>query len=118
MPFGTLEITSLILNKNSFELGQTDMCKYLKMIAGYKFVYIQQGNDHNLFCFNGRFWENNDVIFKNCLSTDLYDFLKTILIEVYWNHPEFKNIKSHKGVPYSNGEIYRLTSLANLQSRI
>ena len=83
-----------IMNKNSFELGQTDMCKYLKMIAGYKFVYIQQGNDHNLFCFNGRFWENNDVIFKNCLSTDLYDFLKTILIEVYWNHPEFKNIKS------------------------
>ncbi len=83
-----------IMNKNSFELGQTDMCKYLKMISGYKFVYIQQGNDHKLFCFNGRFWENNDVIFKNCLSTDLYDFLKTILIEVYWNHPEFKNIKT------------------------
>ena len=83
-----------IMNKNSFELGQTDMCKYLKMIAGYKFVYIYSGSIYKLYCFNGKFWENNDVILKNCLSTDLYDFLKTILIEVYWNNAEFNLIKS------------------------
>ena len=27
------------MNKNTFELGQTDMCHYLKLIAGYKFLY-------------------------------------------------------------------------------
>jgi phage/plasmid-associated DNA primase len=83
-----------IMNKNSFELGQTDMCKYLKMISGYKFIYIQQGSIYKLFCFNGRFWENNDVILKKSLSNELYDFLKIILIEVYWNHPEFNSIKA------------------------
>ncbi len=83
-----------IMNKNSFELGQTDMCKYLRMIAGYKFIYIHQGSIYKLYCFNGKFWENNDVLFKNSISTELYDFLKTILIEVYWNHPEFNSLKS------------------------
>jgi hypothetical protein len=28
-----------IMNKNTFELGQTDMCKYIKILVGYKFVY-------------------------------------------------------------------------------
>jgi len=82
-----------IMNKNSFELGQTDLCKYLKMIAGYKFIYIKHGSLYKLYCYNGKYWENNDVIFKNSISTELYDFLKTILVEVYWNHPEFNSLK-------------------------
>lgn len=83
-----------IMNKNSFELGQTDMCKYIKMIAGYKFIYIQQGSIYKLYCFNDKFWETNDVLLKKCISTELYDFLKTILIEVFWNHPDFNSIKT------------------------
>ena len=84
-----------IMNKNTFELGQTDMCQYLKLLAGYKFVYKVYGAAHyKLYCYNGKYWQNDDVIFKHCLTTVLYDFLKMILIEAYWNTKDFNSLKS------------------------
>lgn len=83
-----------IMNKNKFELEQTDFCKYLKIIAGYKFIYKKYGDNYKLYCYNGTYWECDDIILRRCLSTELYDFLKTILIEVYWNHRDFNNLKS------------------------
>jgi len=83
-----------IMSKNSFELGQTDMCKYLKIIAGNNFIYKIVGDNYKLFCFNGKYWETDSILFRQCLSTDLYDFLKNILIEVYWNSKDFVSLKS------------------------
>jgi hypothetical protein len=83
-----------IMNKNTFELGQTDMCKYLKILTGYKFIYKICGSVYKLYCYNGKYWQNDDIIFKKCISTVLYDFLKMILVEVYWNTREFNSLKS------------------------
>jgi len=83
-----------IMSKNTLELGQTDMCKFLKLIAGYKFVYKLIGGNYILYCYNGKYWQTDDVIFKKTVSNDLHDFLKTILIDVYWNSREFPQIKS------------------------
>ncbi len=83
-----------IMSKNSFELGQTDMCKYLKIIAGHNFIYKVVGDNYILFCFNGKYWETDSILFRQCLSTDLYEFLKNILIEVYWNSKDFVSLKS------------------------
>jgi phage/plasmid-associated DNA primase len=83
-----------IMNKNTFELGQTDMCKYLKTLVGYKFIYKKSGSNYKLYCYNGKYWENDDILLKNCISTVLYDFLKMILIEVYWNCKDFSSLKS------------------------
>jgi len=83
-----------IMNKNTFELGQTDFCKYLKIIAGYKFVYKKYGDYYKLYCYNGTNWECDDVLFRQCLSSELYEFLRTILKEVYWNHRDFNSLKS------------------------
>lgn len=83
-----------IMNKNTFELGQTDMCKYLKTLVGYKFIYKKNGSTYKLYCYNGKYWENDDILLKNCISTVLYDFLKMILIEVYWNCKDFGLLKS------------------------
>ncbi len=83
-----------IMNKNSFELGQTDMCKYLKIIAGSNFIYKIIGDNYKLFCYNGKYWETDSILFRQCLSTELYDFLKNILIEVYWNSKDFVSLKS------------------------
>lgn len=83
-----------ILSKNTFELGQTDICQYLKMIAGHKFLYkITGDNVYRLYCFNGQFWQNDDTIMKKCISTELYNFLKMVLIEVYWNSADFAKLK-------------------------
>jgi len=83
-----------IMSKNSFELGQTDMCKYLKIIAGHNFIYKVVGDNYVLFCFNGKYWETDSILFRQCLSTDLYEFLKNILIEVYWNSKDFVSLKA------------------------
>lgn len=83
-----------IISKNEYELGQTDMCKYLKMLAGKKFVYQQNENIFKLYCYNGRYWEQNNNEFRRFLSNELYEFLKRILIEVYWNSRDFHKLKS------------------------
>ncbi len=83
-----------IMNKNSFELGQTDICKYLKIIAGYKFIYKIYKDDYKLYCYNGKYWQTDDIILRKCISSELYNFLKTILIEVYWNTKDFNILKN------------------------
>lgn len=83
-----------IMGRNTLELGPTDICMFLKNIAGYKFIYIKRGEKYLLFCYNGKYWINDDVLIKQCISTELYSFLKTILVEVYWSSLQFKNLKS------------------------
>lgn len=83
-----------IMSKNSFELGQTDMCKYLKIITGNNFIYKIVGDTYKLYCFNGKYWETDSILFRQCLSTELYDFLKSILVEVYWNSKDFNALKN------------------------
>lgn len=83
-----------IMNKNTFELGQTDMCKYLKIIAGHKFLYKKTGDQYKLYCYNGKYWENDDTIMRQCISEELFNFLKMVLIGVYWNSKEFLPLKS------------------------
>ena len=83
-----------LMSKNTFELGQTDFCQYLQMIAGKKFVYKTCGEHYKLFCYNGKYWQNDDIIMKKVISNELYNFLKMILIEIYWNTKEFNVLKS------------------------
>ena len=83
-----------IMSKNTLELGQTDICKYLKNIGGHNFIYKRYGDVLKLYCFNGNYWENNNIVFRQYLSNELYEFLKRILFEVYWNNKEFNNLKT------------------------
>lgn len=79
-----------IMNKNTFDLEQSDMCKYLKMLAGKIFVYIGK----KIYCFNGKIWKQDDILIKSFLSTELYEFLKTILVELYFDHRDFNTMKT------------------------
>ena len=84
-----------IMNKNTFVLDQIDICKFLKIVAGYKFIYKQLSEEnYKLYCYNGNYWQKDKIILRKYISTELYDFLKTLLLEVYWNTREFNLIKS------------------------
>jgi phage/plasmid-associated DNA primase len=78
-----------IMNKNTFELEETDMCKYLKLLVGHKFLYIVKKNNYKLYCYNEKYWQTDDIILRDCISTVLYDFLKMLLTEIYWNTKDF-----------------------------
>mgnify|MGYP001302010903 CR=1 FL=1 len=80
-----------IMNENRFELGPTDICKFIKTFAGNKFIYSK---NFKLFCFNGKFWEQNNIEFRKYISGELYNFLKLVLVECFWNNREFNSLKS------------------------
>ena len=79
------------MNENTFELGPTDICKFIKTFAGNKFIYSK---NFKLFCFNGKFWEQNNIEFRKYISGELYNFLKLVLVECFWNNREFNSLKS------------------------
>lgn len=82
------------INKFPFELEQHDICKYAKLLASNKFISTTNNNLCTLYCFNGKNWESNVATFKNFLSNELFDFLKFILVELYFDHPSFNKCMS------------------------
>jgi phage/plasmid-associated DNA primase len=81
-----------ILNNNSFDLEQYDMCNYVKTIAGHRFKYAIINGRHILYCFDGKLWQKTDILLKNFLSYELYEFLKMILFELYFEHKSFNQM--------------------------
>jgi len=73
-----------IISKNTLQLAPTDICSFIKLLAGNKFFYKIEGEVYKLYCFNGRYWEKDDVIFRSFISNELHEFLKYILVNVYW----------------------------------
>jgi phage/plasmid-associated DNA primase len=83
-----------IINKNAFELEQYDMCNYVKLIAGDRFIYTNTDKIYKLYCFNGKIWINDSILLKQFLSNDLYEFFKMILVELYFEHASFNLMKT------------------------
>jgi hypothetical protein len=62
------------MSKNTLELEPTDMCRFLKTISGYKFIYKKINGKYILYCYNGKFWENDEVLLKKCLSRQIKNY--------------------------------------------
>jgi len=54
---------------------------------------IESGN-YQLYCYNGRYWENDDVLLRIYISTELYEYYKDLCVDVYWNARNFTTLKS------------------------
>jgi phage/plasmid-associated DNA primase len=83
-----------IMNKNTFDLEQSDICKYIKVLAGHKFIYKKIGTSYVLYCYNGKIWETDDILLRSFISNELFEFLRQILMEVYWDSKNFNKIKT------------------------
>ena len=83
-----------IMKKNTFELEQFDMCLYIKLLAENRFFYIKDGDLFKLYCFNGKYWLNDDTLLKQFISTELYDFLKLLVVELYFESQNFNKMIS------------------------
>ena len=53
-----------IMKKNTFNLEQNDMCNYIKLLAGKQFIYTKVNGIYKLFCFDGKVWKDDDILFK------------------------------------------------------
>jgi len=85
---------SEIMNKNLFALGDSDICKIIKSIAGHRFVYKRNDGVYTLYSFTGTYWETDDVIFKKFISNELYELIQLMIKELYWNSNNFKSLKT------------------------
>ena len=73
-----------IISKNTLQLAPTDICSFIKLLAGNKFFYKIEGNIYNLYCYNSKYWQKDDVVLRSFISNELHEFLKYILVNVYW----------------------------------
>ena len=76
------------------QLDILDYVNIIKYLYGSHYIYKNSGDNYKLYCYNGKFWECDDVLLRNCISTDLYEFLRAILVDVYWNTKEFTQLKT------------------------
>ena len=70
---------------NKFELTSTDIVKYIKILSN-RFIWVQQ----TLYCYNGKYWETDDIEMKRYIGNELYDFLKEIYINCYFDDANSK----------------------------
>lgn len=83
-----------IMKKNTFELEQFDMCLYIKLLAENRFFYVKESDVFKLHCFNGKYWQNDDTLLKQFISTELHDFLKLLVVELYFESQNFNKMIS------------------------
>lgn len=83
-----------IVSKDELELDEVNFCELIKVLAGNRYIYQNNGENYTLFCFNGKFFEKDTVPLKKFISYDLHEFMKKILVELYWKHPSFMKYKN------------------------
>jgi len=94
------EKTIIIMSNNTLQLSPTDIAQFIKILSGkyffYKITSTNQKNSYKLYCYNGKYWTNDTVPLKAYISTYLYDFIKDLLCDVYWNQnsKEFQQLKN------------------------
>ena len=73
-----------------FDMTSTDIAKYIQHLKPNDFIW----KGDILYCFNGKFWENNVEIIKHYISNELHDFLKNIIVDCFWDDKEFNSMKN------------------------
>jgi phage/plasmid-associated DNA primase len=83
-----------ILSTTKLQFQSTDICRFIKAMVGHRFFYKKENNNYTLYCYNGKYWETNDVLLRSFISGELYELLKDMLITVFWNSRDFQSYKS------------------------
>jgi len=84
-----------IMYIDDISLLETDFAEKINELAGDSFMYIKLANkNYQLYCYTGKYWENDDLLLRKYISTELYDYYQNLIIDVYWNSPNFKKLKT------------------------
>jgi hypothetical protein len=74
-----------IIGTTKLQFQSTDFCRFIAAIAGNRFFYKVKNNNYTLCCYNGKYWESNDILLRSFISGELYELLKDMLVNVYWS---------------------------------
>lgn len=76
-----VELVKKISPFKEFAMTSTDVARYIKLLKPNHFVW----KDKSLYCYNGKYWENDDLIMRQYISNELYEFMKDILVTCFWD---------------------------------
>ena len=79
------DIAIKIISFYKIHLSPTEICEFIKVLDGDKYIYKIVNNIYKLYCYNGQYWVNNSILFKKYISTTLFDFLRELVCDFYWN---------------------------------
>jgi hypothetical protein len=84
-----------IINNNILE--KIDICRIINNLAGNRFISIIENNKHKLYCNNGKFWINDDIILRNFISNELYDFLNNHIdkLNIIYDNIQLNKFKNY-----------------------
>ena len=74
-----------ILGSNKLQFQSTDFCRFIKAMAGHRFFYKVHNSNYKLYCYNGKYWQADDILLRSFISGELYELLKDMLVNIYWN---------------------------------
>lgn len=76
-----IELIKKVSPFKEFAMTSTDVAGYIKLLKPNNFVW----KDKLLYCYNGKYWEQDDLIMRQYISTELYEFMKDILVTCFWD---------------------------------
>ena len=75
--------------------GEHDFAKTIYELANDRFLYKKIGNGaYQLYCYNGKYWEADDLLLRKFISIDLYEHYTDLLNTVYIDSPNKKKLKT------------------------
>ena len=85
-----------ILGATKLQFQSTDFCRFIKAMVGHKFFYKVVNSNYTLYCYNGKYWQTDDILLRSFISSELYELLKDMLVNIYWNSlgRDFQTYKS------------------------
>lgn len=68
---------------NAISFTHSDIADYIKELIGENYIWLGGGDEYILYSFNGKYWETGNLNMMRYISTDLYEFLKNTLFDLY-----------------------------------
>jgi phage/plasmid-associated DNA primase len=88
------------INYNITNIDTPIICKYIYQQYGNKFIYKVVGDKYKLYCFNEKYWEVGDILFRKMISGSIYDYFKSISKTHDINHPLKSKIEKLKQMAF------------------
>ena len=84
-----------LLKQEDIIFMETDFCEKIFELAGDRFLYVKVGeNLYHLYCYNGKYWERDDLLLKKYISNELFEYYKDYITTIYWGHQNFNKLKT------------------------
>jgi phage/plasmid-associated DNA primase len=88
------EYKKIMYTKN-VTFKQNDFAEKIYELAGNKFLYKKVGDGtYQIYCFNGKYWETDDIALRKFISNELFEYYKNLLSDIYWESENFNKLKN------------------------